>query len=121
MIVNALRLSPEVADLIREGYPRDSSYGDESEWTKDSRIEATAEYIWRLNRLRVPRNSEHRLGLIFVLQDSSSVGHIALARTLVKALDRFRWKQIRHNVKDSCERCVVCRRAKIQPQIAATL
>jgi hypothetical protein len=28
-IVNALQLSPEFADLIREGYSQDSFYGDE--------------------------------------------------------------------------------------------
>jgi hypothetical protein len=35
VFVNALRLSPKFADLTREG---DSIYGDEGEWTKDSRI-----------------------------------------------------------------------------------
>jgi hypothetical protein len=44
-----------------------------------------------------------------------------VASTLAKALDRFWWKRLRHDVKDFCERCVVCRRAKIQPQMAATL
>jgi hypothetical protein len=39
--VNALQLSPEFADFIREGYSQDSFYGDEGEWTKDSRMEAT--------------------------------------------------------------------------------
>jgi hypothetical protein len=38
--VNALQLSLEFADLICEGYSQDSFYGDEGEWTKDSRIEA---------------------------------------------------------------------------------
>jgi hypothetical protein len=40
MTFTALRLSPEFAYLIREGYSQDSFYGDEREWTKDSRIEA---------------------------------------------------------------------------------
>jgi hypothetical protein len=40
LTVNALHLSHEFADLIREGYSQDSFYGDEGEWTKDSRIEA---------------------------------------------------------------------------------
>jgi hypothetical protein len=40
LIVNALHLSHEFADLIREGYSQDSFYGDEGEWTKDNRIEA---------------------------------------------------------------------------------
>jgi hypothetical protein len=40
LIVNALQLSPKFADLIREGYSHDSFYGNEGEWTKDSRIEA---------------------------------------------------------------------------------
>jgi hypothetical protein len=35
-----LQLSHEFADLIREGYPQDSFYGDEGEWTKDSQIDA---------------------------------------------------------------------------------
>jgi hypothetical protein len=42
LTVNALQLSLEFADLIREGYSQDSFYGDEGEWTKDSRIEARA-------------------------------------------------------------------------------
>jgi hypothetical protein len=42
MTVNALQLSHEFADLIREGYSQDSFYGDEGEWTKDSRLEAIA-------------------------------------------------------------------------------
>jgi hypothetical protein len=45
MAVNALHLSHEFADLIREGYSQDSFYGDEGEWTKDSRIEARDEYF----------------------------------------------------------------------------
>jgi hypothetical protein len=46
---------------------------------------------------------------------------MGVAGTIAKALDRFLWKRIRKNVKDYCERCVVCRRAKIHPQMAATL
>jgi hypothetical protein len=42
MTVNVLHLSPEFADLIRKGYSQDSFYGDEGEWTKDTRIEARA-------------------------------------------------------------------------------
>jgi hypothetical protein len=44
MTVPVLRLSPELADLAREEYSQDSFYGDEGEWTKDSRIEARARY-----------------------------------------------------------------------------
>jgi hypothetical protein len=55
------------------------------------------------------------------MHESSSNSHIGVASTLAKALDRFWWKRIRHDVKDFCERCVVCRRAKIQTQMAATL
>jgi hypothetical protein len=51
MTVNALQLSLELVDLIREGYSQDSFYGDEGEWTKNSRIEARDWYFWRLNRL----------------------------------------------------------------------
>jgi hypothetical protein len=53
MTVNALRLSREFADLIREGYSQDSFYGkNKGEWTKDSRIEAIDGYFWRrLDRL----------------------------------------------------------------------
>ena len=53
LTVDALQLSPEFADLIREGFSQDSFYGDEGEWTKDSRIEARDGYSWRLNRHRV--------------------------------------------------------------------
>jgi cytochrome c peroxidase len=42
LTINALRLSPQFADLIRKGYSQDSFYGDEGEWTKESRIEAIA-------------------------------------------------------------------------------
>jgi hypothetical protein len=55
--INALHQSHEFADLIREGYSQDSVYGDEGEWTKDSRIEAIDGYVWRLDRLCIPRNS----------------------------------------------------------------
>jgi hypothetical protein len=64
MTVNALQLSHEFADLIREGYSQDSFYGDEDEWTKDSRIEARAGYFLRLDRLCIPRISELPLRLI---------------------------------------------------------
>jgi hypothetical protein len=116
MTVNALQLSHEFVDLIREGYFQDSFHGDEGEWMKDSRIEARAWYFWRLNRLCIPRNSELRLRLITMLHESSSVDHIGVASTLAnKVLDRYWWKRIRQDVKDFCERCVVYRRAKIQP------
>jgi hypothetical protein len=121
MTVNALQLSHEFADIIREGYSQDSFYGDEGEWTEDSRIEAIPRYFWRLNRLCIPRNSELRLRFTTELHESSSDGHIGVASTLAKALDRFWWKRIRQDVKGFCEGCVVCRRAKIQPQMAATL
>jgi hypothetical protein len=64
LTVNALQLSPEFADLIREGYSQDSFYGDDGKWTKDSRIEARARHFWRIDRLCIPRNSELRLRLI---------------------------------------------------------
>jgi hypothetical protein len=118
---NALQLSPEFGDLIREGCSQDLFYGDEGEWTKDSRIEAIAGYFWRLDRLCIPRNSELRLRLITELHESSSDGHRGVAITLAKALDRFWWKRLRQDLKDFCERCVVCRRATIQPEMAATL
>jgi hypothetical protein len=109
MTVNALELSPNFVDLIREGYSQDSFYGNEGEWTRDSRIEAIAGYFWRLNRLCIPQNSKLRLRLIKELRESSSVGHIGVASTFAKALDRFWWNRIRKDVKDFCERCVVCR------------
>jgi hypothetical protein len=121
LTVNALQLSPDFADLIREGYSQDSFYGDEGEWTKDNRIEARDGYFWRLNRLCISQNSELGLSLITELHESSSAGHRGAPSTLAKALDRLWWKQIRQDVKDFCERCVVCRRAKIKPQMAATL
>jgi hypothetical protein len=121
MTVNALQLSPRFADLIREGYSQDSFYGDEGERTRDSRVEVKDGFFWHLNRVCIPQNSELRLRLITKLHDSSSARHIGVASTLAKALDRFWWKRIRQDVKDFCERWVVCRRAKIRPQMAATL
>jgi hypothetical protein len=64
MTVNALHMTLEFADLIREGYSQDAFYGDEGEWTKGSRIEARDGYFWRINRLCIPQNSELRLRLI---------------------------------------------------------
>jgi hypothetical protein len=120
MIVYALRLSHEFVDLIRERYCRNSvSYGDESEWTKDSQIEAKAGYFWLLDRLCVPRKSELRLRLITELHDCSSLGLKGVASTLAKALDIFWWKRIRQDVKRVCECCVMCGRAKAA--MAATL
>jgi hypothetical protein len=49
MIVSALRLSLEIANLIREGYSQCSFYGDAVEWTKDNRIEAKVGYFWYLD------------------------------------------------------------------------
>jgi hypothetical protein len=45
MNVNALRLSHEFDDLVREGGFQDSFYGDEGEWTKDRWIKAQAWYF----------------------------------------------------------------------------
>jgi hypothetical protein len=92
MTVNTLKLSPEFVDLIRERYSQYPFYGDEGEWTKDSRIEAKAEYFWRLNRLCIPRNSELRLRLITELHKSSPARHRGVASTLAKALSRLGWK-----------------------------
>jgi hypothetical protein len=89
MTVNASQLSHEFADLIREEYSQDSFYGDEGEWTNYSRIEATARYYWRLDRLCIPRNFEVRLRVITEMHESSSAGHRGVASTLAKALDRF--------------------------------
>jgi hypothetical protein len=55
MNVKALRLSPEFADFIREGYSQYLFYGEEGEWTKNSRIEAKDEYFWRRDRVYVSR------------------------------------------------------------------
>jgi hypothetical protein len=89
MTFNALQLSPEFVDLIREGYSQDSFYGDEGEWTNDIRIEGIARYFWRLDRFCIPQNSELRLRVITKLHKSSSAGHKGVASNLVKALDRF--------------------------------
>jgi hypothetical protein len=91
LTVNALQLSHEFGDLIREGYSQDSFHGDEGEWTKYSRIEAIAGYFWRLDRLYIPRKSQLRLRSITKLHESSSVGHREVASTLAKALDGFWW------------------------------
>jgi hypothetical protein len=88
-IVNALRLSHELVDLIREEYPHDSSYGDEGEWTKDSRIKARIWHFWRLDRMCVPRNSKLRLRLIFEVHYNQSVGHMVIAGTFARVLGRF--------------------------------
>ena len=88
LTVNALQLSHEFADLIREGFSQDSFYGDDGEWTKDSRIEARDGYFLRLDRLSIPQNSELRLRLITKMHESSSAGHRGVASTLAKALDR---------------------------------
>jgi hypothetical protein len=69
MIANALRLRPGFADLVHEGYSRDSFYGDEGGWTKDNWIEAKVGYLWRLDRICIPRNFELRLRSVFELHD----------------------------------------------------
>jgi hypothetical protein len=95
MTINALQLSHEFADLIRDRYSQDSFYGDEGEWTRltrDSPIEAKDGYFWCLNRLCISWNSELRLRLIAEVHESSSTSHKGVASTLAKALDRFRWK-----------------------------
>jgi hypothetical protein len=67
--VSALGLSPQFADLIREGYSQDSFNGNEGEWTKDSQIEARNGYFWRLDHLCVP------LRMAFELYNISPAGH----------------------------------------------
>jgi hypothetical protein len=119
--VNALRLSRKFVNLIHEGYSQCSFYGDESERTIDNRIEAKDGYFSRLDRRCVPHNSKVRLRLIFELHNGSLVGHRGVASTFAKAHNIFWWKRIRQNVKDFYEHFVVCRRAKIQPQMAASI
>jgi hypothetical protein len=55
------------------------------------------------------------------MHDISSAGQRGVVGTLAKALDILWWKRFRQDVKDFGERCVVCRRAKIQPLMVATL
>jgi hypothetical protein len=55
--------------------------------------------------------------LIFETHDSGSTCHKSVRGTLAKALDIFWRKRIRQDVKDLCERRVVCRRANIQPHV----
>jgi hypothetical protein len=59
--------------------------------------------------------------VITKLHDSLSLGHKGVASIFAKALDRLWWKRIRQDAKGFLERCVVCRRAKIQSQMAATV
>jgi hypothetical protein len=113
LTLNALRLSPEFANLVREGYSQDSFYVDKVEWTKDCRIEAITWYFWRLDGQCVPGKSEFRLRLITKFHERSSVGHIGVASTLASSHDRFWWNRIRQDVKEFCERCVLCQRANI--------
>jgi hypothetical protein len=68
MIATALLSGPKLAYLIREGYFQLSFYGDDGEWTKDRRIEAIDGYLWHLDRMHVPRNSELRLKCTIVSQ-----------------------------------------------------
>jgi hypothetical protein len=100
MIVDAVRLSPQFANLVRKGYSQDSFYGNDGEWTRDNRIEAIGEYFWRLDRLCIPRNSALCLILISEMHGNSLAGHIGVVGTLAKALDIFWWKHIRQNFKD---------------------
>jgi hypothetical protein len=60
----------------------------------------------------VPRNSQLRLILISSLHESRPARHKGVDGTFAKALDKFMWKRIRQDVKDFCERYVVCRRVK---------
>jgi hypothetical protein len=60
--------------------------------------------------------------LLFELNDSDSAGHYGYLSTLPKASfygDKVWWRRIRQDVNDYCHRCVVCRRAKERPQMAA--
>jgi hypothetical protein len=101
MNVNALLLSNEFTYyLICKGYSQDSLYGDEGEWTKDSRIEAIARYFWRLDRMYAPRNTEIRLRLIFVQHDNYLVDHKGVVGTIAKEHDRSWWKRIRQDMNE---------------------
>jgi hypothetical protein len=84
-------------------------------------MEARDGYFLRLYRLCIPRSSELRLGLIFELHVIQSACHIGVACTLGKSLDIcFGGNEFAAKMwKTFCESCVVCRFAKIQPQMAA--
>jgi hypothetical protein len=51
MIVDPLRLSHDFVDLLHKGYSKDLLHGDDSEWTRNSQIDARGGHFWRRDRL----------------------------------------------------------------------
>jgi hypothetical protein len=102
LTINALQLSLEFADVVREGYSQDSFYGDEGEWTRDNHIEAMAGNFWRLNRLCIPRNSKLPLSCTTIRHLVTKESPALLPKRSTNSSGNEFAKMPR------CERCVMC-------------
>jgi hypothetical protein len=117
--VDVLQLSHGFAHLIGEGCSQSSFYGDDCDWTRDSRIDVKDGYFWRLNRICVSRETlSYDLNLPQSCMTVCSSSHIGVACTIAQALDNLCCRGIHQDIKGFYEHCVVCQRARSQPRVA---
>mmetsp|Transcript_32607 Transcript_32607/g.82239 ORF Transcript_32607/g.82239 Transcript_32607/m.82239 type:complete len:736 (-) Transcript_32607:576-2783(-) len=111
---SSLSLDDNILHLIKAGYAEDAFYSLWGGWKQSGHVVEHDGYFWRHGRLCIPTNRDTINKILYELHDS--VGHRAYASTLARALDRFWWTRIRHDVKTYCEQCSVCRRVRARPQ-----
>jgi hypothetical protein len=95
----------------------------------ETKIETTQRSTGRLNAIEEDNDFSEATEEIDSASEEDSYGATEekprelyeIRRLTQEEVDRFLWKRIRQDVKDICERCVVCRQAKIQPQMVASL
>jgi hypothetical protein len=87
LAAHVLQLYPELREMVRLGYTKDSLYGDESEWTKGAHIVARHGCFRKNARLCISNDPMLKQKLVFELHDSRFAHHRDLKSTLAKALD----------------------------------
>ena len=68
-------------------------------------------FLFRLNRLCVPRCSMH-LMLIREAHEGGLMGHFGIAKTLYVLQEHFFWPNIEFDVSKYCANCITCLQAK---------
>lgn len=117
MHASKLMIDDDILDSIKVGYGADSFYSSDGGWKESGHVVQTDGLFWRHGRLCLPNNRVIINKILYELHDTA--GHRAQASTLAKALDRFWWTRIRHDVKAYCENCPTCRRIRSRAQPAA--
>ena len=117
LTANTLSLDNDFLDSIKTGYVADSFYSTNGGWIESGHVVYHDGLYWRHGRLCLPNNRVIINKILYELHDTA--GHRAYASTLAKALDRFWWSRLRHDVRAYCDACPTCRRIKTRAQAAA--